>query len=177
MEFFNFSNCRNRWSVPRLSVLVATNESVQAAMSTSQEVDGTVNRILSMASAYPDLKANQTYQSLMSQLESIENNLQQKRQVYNDRVRRYNTSCTSIPIVFVASYLGFKTAPYFDVANADSLDSLKDFHSSDGEALKNALSQVTNKVVNKSQNPPAGQQSSQNLLPNADREPDNSELI
>jgi hypothetical protein len=63
------------------------------------------------------------------------------------------------------------------VANADSLDTLKDFHSSDGEALKNALSQVTNKVVNKSQNPPAGQQSSQNILPNADREPDNSESI
>ena len=159
-------------------ITVAQNESVQAAMSTSQEVDGTVNRILSMARAYPDLKANQTYQSLMSQLESIENNLQQKRQVYNDRVRRYNTSCTSIPIVFVASYLGFKTAPYFDVANADSLDNLKDFHSSDGSALKNALSQVTNKVVNKSQNAAtAEQQSSQNLLPNANQEPDNSESI
>ena len=63
------------------------------------------------------------------------------------------------------------------MANADSLDSLKDFHSSDGEALKNALSQVTNKVVNKSQNPSAEQQSSQNLLPNAEREPDQGESI
>ena len=44
-------------------ITVAQNESVQAAMSTSQEVDGTVNRILSMARAYPDLKANQTYQT------------------------------------------------------------------------------------------------------------------
>jgi LemA protein len=89
-------------------ITVAQNESVQAAMNTSQEIDGTVNRILSMARAYPDLKANQTYQNLMSQLESIENDLQQKRQDYNGRVRSYNTSCTSIPIVFVASYLGFK---------------------------------------------------------------------
>lgn len=146
-------------------ITVAQNESVQAAMNTSQEVDGTVNRILSMARAYPDLKANQTYQSLMSQLESIENDLQKKRQIYNGQVRSYNTSCTSIPIVFVASYLGFKTAPYFDVANADSLENLKDFHSSDGENLKNALAQVTNKVVNRNQNTPTEIQSeNQSLL-------------
>ena len=146
-------------------ITVAQNESVQAAMNTSQEVDGTVNRIVSMARAYPDLKANQTYQNLMSQLEKIENDLQQKRQVYNGQVRSYNTSCTSIPIVFVASYLGFKTAPYFDVVNADSLENLKDFHSSDGENLKNALAQVTNKVVNKNQNTPTEIQSEdQNLL-------------
>ena len=145
-------------------ITVAQNESVQAAMNTSQEVDGTVNRILSMARAYPDLKANQTYQNLMGQLESIENDLQQKRQVYNSQVRSYNTSCTSIPIVFVASYLGFKTAPYFDVANADSLENLKDFHSSDGENLKNALSQVTNRVVNKNQNEPTEIQSDNKKL-------------
>jgi LemA protein len=153
-------------------ITVAQNESVQAAMNTSQEIDGTVNRILSMARAYPDLKANQTYQNLMSQLESIENDLQQKRQAYNGRVRSYNTSCTSIPIVFVASYLGFKTAPYFDVANADSLENLKDFHSSDGENLKNALAQVTNKVVNKTQNPLTEIPSaSQNLLTDVNENP------
>ena len=155
-------------------ITVAQNESVQAAMNTSQEVDGTVNRILSMARAYPDLKANQTYQNLMGQLEKIENDLQQKRQVYNGRVRSYNTSCTSIPIVFVASYLGFKTAPYFDVANADSLENLKDFHSSDGENLKNALAQVTNKVANRTQNTPTEIQSeNQSLLTNVDENLDN----
>ena len=155
-------------------ITVAQNESVQAAMNTSQEVDGTVNRILSMARAYPDLKANQTYQSLMNQLESIENDLQKKSQTYNGQVRSYNTSCTSIPIVFVASYLGFKTAPYFDVANADSLENLKDFHSSDGENLKNALAQVTNKVVNRNQNTPTEIQSeSQNILTDVNENLDN----
>ena len=145
-------------------ITVAQNESVQAAMNTSQEVDGTVNRILSMARAYPDLKANQTYQNLMSQLESIENDLQQKRQIYNSQVRSYNTSCTSIPIVFVSSYLGFQTAPYFDVANADSLENLKDFHSSDGENLKSVLAQVTNRVMEKNQNEPTEIQSENKKL-------------
>ncbi|MCY7337511.1 MAG: LemA family protein, partial [Chamaesiphon sp.] len=73
-------------------ITVAQNESVQAAVSASQEVDGTVNRILSMARAYPDLKANQAYQTLMGQIEAIENDLQHKRQTYNDRVRSYNTA-------------------------------------------------------------------------------------
>jgi LemA protein len=131
-------------------ITVAQTESVQAAISASQEVDGAVNRIMSMARAYPDLKANVTYQNLMNQLESIENDLQNKREIYNGRVRSYNTACTSIPTVFVAPYLGFKSAPYFDVENADSLAQIKDFHSNDGEALKNILSNVSNKIASTS---------------------------
>jgi LemA protein len=131
-------------------VNIAQAESIQAAVSTSQEVDGAVNRIVAMARAYPDLKANTTYQTLMNQLETVENDLQQKREAYNQQVRAYNTSCTSIPVVFVAPYLGFKNAPYFDVENADSLENIKDFHSTDGAALKNLMSNVSNKITNTS---------------------------
>jgi LemA protein len=149
-------------------ITVAQTESVQSAITASQEVDGAVNRIISMARAYPDLKANITYQNLMNQLESLENDLQKKREAYNGRVRSYNTACTSVPTVFVAPYLGFKNAPYFDVENADSLESIKDFHSTDGEALRNILSNVSNKITNVSTSPHSVQEVEQKLLKNND---------
>jgi LemA protein len=150
-------------------IAIAQNESVQAAIGASAVVDSTVNRIVSMARQYPNLRADRTFKSLMDRLESIENDLQTKRQDYNDRVRGYNTACTSIPIVFFANYLGFKTAEYFDVNDADSLDNIKDFHFEHGEILKTALSSRTGRSIEESS---STQQvlpiSVLNVLPSAD---------
>lgn len=131
-------------------ITIAKNESVQGAIEASQQVDGAINRIISMGRAYPDLHANETYQLLMEQLEEIESDLQSKRESYNATVKRYNTKCTEVPLVFLAPQLGFKTASYFDVENADALENIKDFHSHDGQAIKAMFSQAGQKVINTS---------------------------
>lgn len=129
-------------------ITVSQTESLNAF----QQVDGALNKIISMAGTYPELKANQTYQLLMQQLENIEADLQHKREYYNGVVRRYNSTVTAIPISLISDQLGFNQAPYFNVENADVLENLKDFKMNDGEALKNLFTNVSQKVVDSSKN-------------------------
>lgn len=62
--------------------------------------------------AYPELKTNQTYLSLMRSIESLEGNIQHSRQNYNDAVSRYQMLRSQIPYCFLAPLFGFKTAQY-----------------------------------------------------------------
>ncbi len=102
---------------------------------------GALNQVMKLATQYPDLKANATFQQLMAQLDQIEADLQLKREAYNGQVRNYNTALVRLPVSLYARQLGFRSAPYFDVENADALERIRDFHSEDAEHLKVMLSQ------------------------------------
>ncbi len=102
---------------------------------------GAINQVMKLANQYPDLKANAAYQQLMDQLDRIETDLQAKRETYNGEVKAYNTAIGQLPVSLYASQLGFRSAPYFNVDNADSLENLGAFHSDDSEHLKQILSQ------------------------------------
>lgn len=102
---------------------------------------GALNQVMKLATQYPDLKANTTFQQLMAQLDQIEADLQVKREAYNAQVRIYNTALVRLPVSLYARQLGFRTAPYFDVENADALERIRDFHSEDAEHLKQMLSE------------------------------------
>jgi LemA protein len=101
---------------------------------------GAINQVMKLATQYPDLKANTTFQQLMAQLDQIEADLQVKREAYNGKVKDYNTALVRLPVSLYARQLGFRPAPYFDVENADALERIKDFHSEDAEHLKQILS-------------------------------------
>ena len=74
----------------------------------------TIKSLFAVAEAYPELKANQNFLQLQSQLESIENDIEKARRYYNALVRDYNTSTETFPAVLVASMLGFKPAEFFE---------------------------------------------------------------
>lgn len=98
----------------------------------------------SMAQHYPDLKANATYQHLMSQISSVENELQNKRESYNKVTQDYNSERLQIPTVLFSKLLGFEEAPYFDF---DNLQEMKEFKTDDGQLLKEMLSNVSSKAM------------------------------
>lgn len=108
---------------------------------------GALNQVMKLATQYPDLKANAAYQQLMGQLDQIEADLQTKRETYNREVKGYNTALVKLPVSLYAKQLGFRSAPYFDVDNADSLEKLKDFHSDDAEHLKQMLAEGGRKIA------------------------------
>ncbi|OVE76168.1 hypothetical protein BVX97_01905 [bacterium E08(2017)] len=60
--------------------------------------------------AYPDLKANQTMETLMEELTSTENKIAFSRQAYNDSVTLYNTSTEMFPSNIIANMFSFKQA-------------------------------------------------------------------
>src|SRR6266487_2377378 len=76
---------------------------------------GSLGRLFAVAEAYPDLKANQTMNTLMEELTSTENKVSFSRQAYNDSVMTYNTTRESFPSNFVASTFHFDPAVLFEI--------------------------------------------------------------
>ncbi len=74
---------------------------------------GSLSRLLAVAEAYPDLKANQTMASLMEELSSTENRIGFARQAYNDAVMAYNNARETFPGLLVAG--GFPPAQPFEI--------------------------------------------------------------
>jgi LemA protein len=74
---------------------------------------GSISRLLAVAEAYPDLKANQTMAQLMEELSSTENRVGFARQAYNDAVMSYNNARETFPGTLVAG--GFPPAQLFEI--------------------------------------------------------------
>lgn len=74
---------------------------------------GSLGRLLAVAEAYPDLKANQTMGQLMEELSSTENRISFARQAYNDAVMTYNNARETFPGMLVAG--GFQAAQPFEI--------------------------------------------------------------
>jgi LemA protein len=130
---------------------VAKMESLPSTVDASNsQSEGLLGRFMVMSRAYPELQANQTYQTLMQQLEEIERDLQNKRETYNLKVRSYNTKRTTIPMIFISEQLGFQAAPYFDAITADVMEGMRDFKTADGTQLKAFLSGLGAQVAEKS---------------------------
>jgi LemA protein len=90
----------------------------EADMKRFQDAQGQLNsslsRLIAVAENYPDLKANQNFLELQSQLEGTENRIAVERRKFNETVTTYNTEIKKFPIVLFSNMLGFKFRPYFE---------------------------------------------------------------
>jgi LemA protein len=76
-----------------------------------------LSRLLVVVERYPDLKANQNFMELQSQLEGTENRIAVERRRYNEVAQTYNVATRRFPANLVASMSGFKPKAYFTVTN------------------------------------------------------------
>ena len=67
-----------------------------------------------MSENYPDLKANQNFLELQSQLEGTENRITVERQKFNDTAKEYNTEIRTFPTNILAGIFNFDRKPYFE---------------------------------------------------------------
>ena len=81
--------------------------------------DGLV-RLIAIAEQYPDLKANENFQGLQSELVKTENYLQFARRYYNGSVRELNTHIETVPSNFVAQVLNFEIREYFQLLSDEA---------------------------------------------------------
>ena len=86
---------------------------VEATAEADARMTGLLGRLMVVAEAYPDLKADDNFRQLSDQLSDIENELQGSRRYYNATVRDLNTSVQSFPAVLVAGPLGFGEEPFY----------------------------------------------------------------
>jgi LemA protein len=83
--------------------------------SAERALSGSLGKLMAVAEAYPELKANQNFLELQGQLAEIEDHIQMSRRYYNGAVRNLNISIQSFPDVVVARMLGFREAPFFEL--------------------------------------------------------------
>lgn len=76
-----------------------------------------LGRLLALAEAYPDLKANENFLELQRSLETVEGEIQMSRRYYNGAARDLNVKVESFPSNLVARQFGFTRAGYFEIAD------------------------------------------------------------
>lgn len=106
-----------------------------------------VAKVAALAQAFPELKANETYQMLMSQLEKIEGELLSRRENYNAEVKSYNAYKNAFPQVLIASKLSFESVAYFDINDEDFSENLKIFKKDDSAKIQEILSDSNKKIT------------------------------
>ena len=74
----------------------------------------TLRSLFAVAEAYPDLKANQSFQQLQSELTDTEDKVAYARQFYNRNVLAYNEKTTTFPSVLIANTFNFQPEQFFE---------------------------------------------------------------
>jgi LemA protein len=78
-----------------------------------EELSAGVQQLLAVAEQYPDLKANENFLNLQTELAEIEDYLQFARRYYNGSVREYNSRTETVPSNVVAGWFRFAARNYF----------------------------------------------------------------
>lgn len=90
------------------------NEETLAKFQEAQgELSQALKSLLAVTEAYPDLKANENFMNLQTQLEGTENRIATERMRYTEAVKEYNTSIKKFPTTIYAGWFGFKEKPQF----------------------------------------------------------------
>jgi LemA protein len=92
---------------------LADEEKFKKFQMAQDELSGALSRLLVVAENYPQLKANESFLNLQTQLEGTENRIAVERKKYNEAVQEYNASIRSFPTLITAKIFGFKEKQYF----------------------------------------------------------------
>ena len=96
-----------------------TADSMDDKVKASNEITQAVSKLFALAESYPDLKANENFLDLQTQLKEIEDKISYARQFYNDSVLMYNNKIEMFPSNFVASMFGFKKENFFEATEEE----------------------------------------------------------
>lgn len=110
------TEARARATSINLSAGELTPERLAQFQQAQAEVRTALGRLIAVAESYPDLKANQNFIELQSQLEGTENRIAVARKDFNDAARKYNVAVRRFPSNLVAALFGFDQKPYFEAA-------------------------------------------------------------
>ena len=81
------------------------------------QLSGALSRLLVNVERYPELKSNQNFLALQSQLEGTENRIAVERRRFNEAVREYNTRLRIFPGSIVARFAGYQPKAFFEAAS------------------------------------------------------------
>src|SRR5918995_101167 len=107
-----------------LEAVVKARQTAVAAPSLDQKIQaenmlsGALRQLFALSEAYPDLKANQNFQQLQSEIADIENKIAAARRFFNNAVQEYNTGIQVFPAALFAGSFGFTRREFFDLGES-----------------------------------------------------------
>ncbi|WP_339741784.1 LemA family protein [uncultured Maricaulis sp.] len=101
----------------RQAAIVAPN--VKELAGAENMLSGALRQLFALSESYPDLKANQNFMQLQSELSDLENKIAAARRFFNNAVAEFNTAIEQFPAVLMASMFGFAKRDFFEVAEAE----------------------------------------------------------
>jgi LemA protein len=101
----------------RNAAVTAQGPAAQAAAEGA--LQGALRQIFALAEAYPDLKANQNFQQLQTELSDLENKIAAARRFFNNAAAEYNSSRESFPAVLFAQSMGFSPQEFFNLEEGE----------------------------------------------------------
>lgn len=112
------------------SVIAARNSAVNSSnideqLKAEKGLSQALGRLFAVAEAYPDLKANQNFMDLQSQLKKIEDEIANSRKYYNGCVVEYNTKIELFPSNIIAGMFGFVKQALFEVSSEEERENVK----------------------------------------------------
>lgn len=97
-------------------------KTVKQATEAEKAMQGALSRIFAIAEAYPELKANENFLQLQSQLQDVEDKIQAARRFYNAGAKDLNTKIKTFPVNFINNIIGhFKKRDYFEVTESEKV--------------------------------------------------------
>ena len=88
--------------------------SIQNFQAAQDGLSSALSKLMVVVERYPDLKANQNFLELQSQLEGTENRIAVERKKFNDTARDYNTYVRKFPNNMIAGMFDFEKMDYFE---------------------------------------------------------------
>ncbi len=101
----------------RAAATSAANGSPEQRAAAEGLLSSALGRLIAVAEAYPDLKANTTFLEFQDALRNVEDEIQMARRYYNGAVRNLNVMVESVPSNFIAGPFGFQKAEDFELEN------------------------------------------------------------
>jgi len=95
------------------------NMSDEEKIKANEQLTSGINKIMALAEAYPDLKANENFKDLSNQLTKVEEDIANSRKYYNGVVRIYNDKVKMFPSNIFAGLFGYKAKKMFETAAAE----------------------------------------------------------
>lgn len=100
-------NARARATSMQVSPENLTTENIERFQQAQAQLSGALSRLLVTVERYPNLRANDAFRNLQTQLEGTENRIAVARNDFNDAVQTYNTKVRQFPVAMVAGAMGF----------------------------------------------------------------------
>lgn len=99
--------------------LAMTAQGAEQKIAAENALTGTLRSLFALQEQYPDLKANQQFSMLQSQLSAIESDIAQHRKYYNATVKQFNNKVMFFPSNIIANIMKLTKKPYFEADESE----------------------------------------------------------